>query len=116
MSDEKFSRRQLLQGALVSLAAVPAATLIAGRANAAAIPVSPNDPTAQSLGYVQDASKVIPGNNPTYKPGQTCANCHQFTAVGAGAEGTCVIFSNNLVKAKGWCKVWVPKSQAKAPG
>lgn len=116
MSDEKISRRQLLQGALVGLAAVPAATLIAGRADAAAVAVSPDDPTAKSLGYVQDASKVAVASNPTYKPGQMCANCMQFKAVAGGAEGTCVIFSDNLVKSKGWCKVWVPKAEDKKPG
>ena len=115
MIDEKFSRRKLLQGALAGLAAVPAATLIAGRANAVEA-VSPDDPTAKSLGYVQDASKVLAASNPTYKPGQMCANCLQYTAVAGGAEGTCVIFSNKLVKSKGWCKVWVPKSQDKKPG
>ncbi|MGH8135521.1 MAG: high-potential iron-sulfur protein [Steroidobacteraceae bacterium] len=107
MIDEKLSRRQLLQGALVSLAAVPAATLIAGRANAAEA-VSADDPTAKSLGYVTDASKVVAASNPTYKPGQTCANCLQFKGKAGAADGPCVIFQDKLVKSKGWCKVWVP--------
>jgi hypothetical protein len=108
MIDEKFSRRRLLQGALAGLAAVPAATLIA-RSASAAEPLSETDPMAKSLAYVSDASKVVAKTNPTYKPGQMCANCIQFTGKAGAADGPCTIFSGKLVKAKGWCKVWVLK-------
>ncbi|MBM2854342.1 MAG: High potential iron-sulfur protein [Steroidobacteraceae bacterium] len=114
MIDEKFSRRQLLQGALVGLAAVPAATLIARSASAEEL-LSESDAAAMSFGYVGDANKVIAKANPTYKPGQTCANCFQFKSKAGAADGTCAIFAGKLVKAKGWCKVWVPQSAAK-PG
>lgn len=113
MIDEKFSRRQLLQGVLAGLAAVPAITLIARDAGAAEA-VSETDPTAKSFGYVTDTSKVVAKTNPTYKPGQHCANCFQYKAAKAGAtEGECAIFGGKLVKANGWCKVWVPKEVAK---
>ncbi len=112
MIDEKFSRRRLLQGALAGLAAVPAATLIARSANAAE-PLSESDATAKSLAYVADASKVVAKTNPTYKPGQTCANCIQYTGKAGAADGPCNIFPGKLVKAKGWCKVWVLKPGAK---
>jgi hypothetical protein len=108
MTDEKFSRRQLLQTALAGLAAVPAATLIA-RGASAAEPLSETDAMAKSLAYVSDASKVVAKTNPTYKPGQMCANCIQFTGKAGAADGSCTIFSGKLVKAKGWCKVWVLK-------
>ncbi|MEX1993646.1 MAG: high-potential iron-sulfur protein [Steroidobacteraceae bacterium] len=108
MTDEKFSRRQLLQGALVGLAAVPAASLIAARAEASE-PLSEGDPTAKSLAYVVSASKVDPATNPTYKAGQTCANCIQYTGKAGAADGPCNIFPNKTVKAAGWCKVWVAK-------
>jgi hypothetical protein len=111
MIDEKFSRRQLLQGALAGLAAVPAATLIA-RSASAAEPLSESDATAKSLAYVGDASKVDAKTNPTYKPGQTCANCIQYTGKAGAADGPCNIFPGKLVKAKGWCKVWVLKPGA----
>ena len=114
MIDEKISRRQLLQTALVGLAAVPAATLIAGKAGAVEA-LSESDPTAKSFGYVSDASKVVAKSNPTYKPGQHCANCYQYKATKAGAaEGTCAIFAGKLVKANGWCKVWVTNAPPKA--
>jgi hypothetical protein len=108
MTDEKLSRRRLLQGALVSIAAVPAATLIARSAQASA-PLSESDPTAKSLAYVGDASKVDPATNPTFKAGQHCANCIQYTGKAGAAEGPCNIFPNKSVKAAGWCKVWVQK-------
>jgi hypothetical protein len=111
MIDEKFSRRRLLQGALAGLAAVPAATLIARSADAAE-PLSESDATAKSLAYVGDASKVDAKTNPTYKPGQTCANCIQYTGKADAADGPCNIFPGKLVKAKGWCKVWVLKPGA----
>ena len=115
MTDEKISRRQLLQTALVGLAAVPAATLIARDAGAVEA-LSESDPQAKSFGYVSDATKVVAASNPTYKPGQHCANCFQFKPAKAGAaEGGCAIFGGKLVKANGWCKVWVP-AQADKPG
>ena len=108
MTDEKISRRQLLQTALAGLAAVPAAALIAREAGAVEA-LSESDPQAKSFGYVADASKVVAASNPTYKPGQHCANCFQFKPAKAGAaEGGCAIFGGKLVKANGWCKVWVP--------
>ena len=76
MTDEKLSRRQLLQTAIVGLAAVPAAELFAGAAHAEML--SESDPTAKSLGYVADAKKVNAAANPNYKPGQNCANCMQY--------------------------------------
>ena len=53
MTDEKLSRRQLLQGAIAGLAAVPAAGLLARSANAEML--TETDATAKSLGYVADA-------------------------------------------------------------
>jgi len=112
MIDEKFSRRRLLQGVLAGLAAVPAATLIARNAHAAEA-LSESDATAKSLGYVSDAGKVVAKTNPTYKPGQLCSNCLQYTGKAGAADGPCNIFPGKLVKAKGWCKVWVLKPGAK---
>ncbi len=114
MGDEKLSRRQLLQGALAGLAAVPAAALIARDASAAEALLE-TDATAKSLGYVSDAGKVDAKANPTYKAGQNCSTCIQFGGKAGAADGPCNIFPGKLVKAKGWCKVWVLKPGAK-PG
>ena len=111
MNDEKLSRRQLLQGALAGIAAVPAASMFAGSASAATL--SETDPTAKSLGYVADAKKVNAAANPNYKPGQHCANCMQYTGKAGTASGPCNIFPGKDVAAAGWCKVWVLKPGAK---
>ena len=109
MSDEKISRRRLLQTAMAGMAAVPALTLVAREAAAKAEDVAEDDQTAKSLSYVADATKVNPKTNPTYKPGQHCANCIQYTGKAGDAKGPCNIFPGKNVKATGWCKVWVLK-------
>lgn len=111
MTDSKFSRRRLLQGALAGFAAVPAAALIARSATAEA--VTEADPTAKSLAYVTDAKKVNAKANPNYKPGQNCANCLQYSGKAGAADGPCALFPNKTVKAAGWCKVWMLKPGAK---
>lgn len=111
MTDEKLSRRQLLQGAIAGIAAVPAVTLLARTAGAETL--SESDATAKSLGYVSDAKKVDAKANPNYKAGQHCANCMQYTGKAGAAEGPCNIFPGKNVNANGWCKVWVLKPGAK---
>lgn len=111
MTDEKLSRRQLLQTAIAGLAAVPAAGFLARQAHAEML--SENDVTAKSLGYVADAKKVNAAANPNFKPGQVCANCMQYTGKAGAASGPCNIFPGKDVAAAGWCKVWVLKPGAK---
>jgi len=111
MTDPKISRRRLLQGAIAGMAAVPAAALIA-RSAAAAEALTEADPTAKSLAYVTDASKVNAKANTNYKPGQKCANCLQYSGKPGAADGPCALFPNKTVKAAGWCKVWMLKPGA----
>jgi hypothetical protein len=110
MSDEKLSRRQLLQTAIAGLAAVPVAGLFTTPAGAEML--SESDATAKSLGYVADAKKVNAAANPNYKAGQHCANCMQYTGKAGAAAGPCNIFPGKDVAAAGWCKVWVLKPGA----
>lgn len=113
MSHDRISRRSLLKGALIGLAAVPASSLLARNAQAAPELVDPASPQAKALGYVHDANKVDAKANPVYKPGQDCANCIQFTGKAGATEGPCNLFPGKVVKAGGWCKVWVLKPGAK---
>ena len=78
MIDEKFSRRQLLQGALVGLAAVPAATSDRARSDAAEEALSEADPTAKQFGYVSRRQQGRSRNQPDLQAGPDCANCLQF--------------------------------------
>ena len=110
MSEQKFPRRTLLKGALLSVAAVPVSAMLSRTATAASGRVDPNEPQAKSLGYVEDAAKVDAKANPNFKPGQMCSNCLQ---VPAGKEKgdwiPCNIFAGRQVSAKGWCKVYVKR-------
>jgi len=112
MSQDRISRRSLLKGALLAVAAAPAASLLSREALAANPLVDPNDAQAKSLGYVHDASKVDGKANPNYKAGQRCTNCIQYTGKAGDAEGGCNLFPGKNVKGPGWCKVWVLKPGA----
>ncbi len=110
MSEQKFPRRTLLKGALLGVAAVPVSAILGRRADAAGAKVSPAEPQAKALGYIEDATKVDAKANPNYKPGQICANCLQAPAAKPRmADVPCNIFAGRPVAAQGWCKVYVKK-------
>jgi hypothetical protein len=108
-----ISRRTVVNYALVTAAFLPALRL-AGEAAAAETlaPLDPNDPTAKSLAYIGDSSKVDASANPTHKPDQTCASCAQFQGKPGDHQGGCSIFPGKSVAAGGWCKVWAKKPGA----
>ncbi len=93
--------------------AKPAAGAAAPAAAAGALPVlSPTDPAAKALGYIEDTTKVDKKANPTHKVEQRCNNCLQWSDKNRKAPmSKCNLFPGKLVKSPGWCKVWV-----KAPG
>jgi hypothetical protein len=110
MSEQKFPRRTLLKGALLGVAAVPVSALISRTADAAGARVSPTEPQAKALGYIEDATKVDAKANPNFKPGQNCSNCLQAPTAKPGMkEVPCNIFAGRPVAANGWCKVWVKR-------
>ncbi|MCZ6666093.1 MAG: high-potential iron-sulfur protein [Gammaproteobacteria bacterium] len=85
-------------------------------ATALAVPVSwaedlpdldPAGPQAAALGYTEDASQVDTAKHANYIAGSTCTNCLQYQ--GGDERGKCNIFVGSLVKANGWCTVWVKK-------
>jgi hypothetical protein len=105
-----MTRRSIVKSALMAGALIPAYNLLGRRADAAALPaLDPSDPTAKSLGFVTDATKVSAAANPTYKPGQKCSSCAQFQGKAADASAPCTIFTGHSVPAGGWCKVYAPK-------
>jgi hypothetical protein len=106
----KISRRAMVKSGLIAGALVPAIGLVGNTVLADSLtPLDPNDPTAKSLSFTTDASKVSASANPTYKAGQKCGTCAQFQG-GSAATGGCNIFAGHSVPAGGWCKVWVQKS------
>jgi hypothetical protein len=105
----KMSRRAMVKSGLIAGSLVPALGLLANTAGAQT-PLDPNDPTAKSLSFVTDASKVDAAANPTYKAGQQCGTCAQFTGKAGATSGGCNIFVGHTVPSTGWCKVWAQKS------
>ncbi len=105
-----FSRRTLINRALLAAAAVPLVRFGLSTAAAADLaPLDPNDPSAKALGYAADSAKVDAAANPMHKAEQACANCAQYRGKAGDASGGCNIFPGKSVSAKGWCKVWAKK-------
>jgi hypothetical protein len=105
----RFTRREIVRGALIAGAVVPTLDLIGGATLAAAenpSPLDPNEPTAVTLGFINDTSKVDAAANPTHSANQNCANCEQFLGKKGELRGGCVLFPGRTVPAIGWCKVW----------
>ena len=99
----KFTRRKVI--AVCIMAAGPLlqrSALASGR-------ISPSDPEARNLGYVEDAKQVDVKRFAAYKAGQTCANCKLIQAR-YGFYRPCELFPKKSVSEKGWCSAWVKKA------
>src|SRR5438105_4999263 len=101
-----IGRRDFLKAG--SLAVVSAA--LAGKAAAQAARVDEKDAQALSLGYRRDATKVDKAKFEKYAAGQACANCTFYQGKPTDAWGSCAIFANKQVAAKGWCSAYVKKA------
>ena len=100
------SRRRLLKSVTLGVALMPIATLPLRIALAADLPlVATDDPTAETLKYVSDASK-----SKDAKPGSKCANCTFYEGAAESTQGGCPLFPNKAVKAAGWCTSWTAKT------
>ncbi len=109
MSDP-LSRRDALKKLALLLGAAGVADAYAP-ARAAELPhLSPDDPNAVALAYHLDASTVDPKQFPTYRRGQSCDSCLQLQGKEGDPWRPCNLFPGQLVNAKGWCRVWVPKN------
>lgn len=106
MSQTGLDRRRFLG------AAAGSAALLIARVSHAQDPIlSPDDPTAASLGYAADHTNVDPEKWP--KKGQPngdeqrCTTCALYQKVD-DEYGHCGIFAGKRVHATGWCNAWVP--------
>jgi len=68
-----------------------------------------SDPTAQALGYRQDATKADKAKYPAYAAGQACGTCALYQGKPGDASGPCPLFAGKNVSAKGWCSAWAKK-------
>jgi hypothetical protein len=102
------NRRRLLR--LLAGAAATLPVLRLADAQAADAPhLSVEDPTAKSLGYVEDAKAAA--KDPSFKAGSLCSNCNFFQAAQASGDyAPCMVFAGKAVNKNGWCKSWVKKA------
>jgi hypothetical protein len=101
-------RRDFLKYALASAVVIPALSAVDARV-ADLPPLDPTDSVAQSLGFVQDASKVAANANPTFKPGQHCGACMQYQGKASDTAAGCSIFAGHSVPSRGWCRAFVQR-------
>lgn len=109
------TRRSILASGAASVVAAIGAACMPWRAasakqqdSEAALPhLSPDDPVAKSLKYVNDAANAGPART----DGAACHSCRFFKGKGTTGWGPCQIFPNNTVNAQGWCSVWMMKDQ-----
>lgn len=112
-SEKRINRRNFLKlgvtagGSALALSAIPI-NLIAGD------DVAEDEPLAQAMGYVADASKVDTAKFPKRAGDagakQFCNNCALFAGEADADTAPCSIFQNRPVKGAGWCNAWVAKS------
>jgi hypothetical protein len=108
--DPDRNRRRFLAGAGTALGVAVLAGALPRRARADDLPhLSPDDATARTLGYVEDARKADQAKFPTYAAGDTCANCNFFQG-GTAAWGGCQLFPGKAVTSKGWCSAHAKKA------
>ena len=98
------SRRRFLAIAAGATATLAAGSLLPRLAHAAQLPhLSPANPQAKALGFVENTAQVDQAKYPNHKPTQDCANCTFFQGAAGAAWGPCAIFKGFAVQARGWC-------------
>lgn len=100
------SRRQLLKRLTLGATAFTAATALQPRPASAADAkaISPDDPAAKAVSYVENAAQAKGAT-----PGSNCANCGLYQGASGSPQGPCQLFGGKLVKAAGWCSSWAPQ-------
>ena len=100
------SRRTFL---ITSIGAASALAL-SREAFADAPKVAESDPTAQALGYKQDATQVDKAKFAKYAAGEDCGNCSFYQGKPTDAWAPCPMFAGKQVAAKGWCSAYNKKA------
>jgi hypothetical protein len=103
------SRRRFLQLAVTGASVLSLSGML--EATAGVPHLTSDDPTAKSLGYVEDAAKIDPTKEAAYKKASHCASCALYqTAQAQGGYAPCAAFPGKAVNAKGWCRAYAAKA------
>lgn len=105
--NDSFSRarRRILRASVVGAAGFVAGSFPALKLRAAEVPqVTEDDPVAQSLKYVHDATQ-----SERQDETQFCHNCIYFKGTESTPWAPCDIFPGKSVNTNGWCNVWTRK-------
>jgi hypothetical protein len=102
----KSSRRSFL----ITSIGVASTLALSRQAFADSPKVTETDPTAQALGYKEDASKVDKAKYAKYAAGQDCGNCSFYQGKATDAWAGCPMFGGKQVSAKGWCSAYNTKA------
>ncbi|QCP47842.1 High potential iron-sulfur protein [Trinickia violacea] len=103
----KSSRRTFL---ITSIGVASTLALSRQAAFADAPKVTEADPTAQALGYKEDATKVDKAKWAKYAAGQDCGNCSFYQGKAGDAWAPCPMFGGKQVSGKGWCSAYNKKA------
>ncbi|MGV2293356.1 high-potential iron-sulfur protein [Trinickia sp. YCB016] len=103
----KSSRRTFL---ITSIGVASTLALSRQAAFADAPKVTEADPTAQALGYKEDATKVDKAKWAKYAAGQDCGNCSFYQGKATDAWAPCPMFGGKQVSGKGWCSAYNKKA------
>ncbi len=112
---KNMGRRRFVRTVVGGLVAAPlAARFAVGDAQAGNLAkVSEDDPAAQALGYVHDATQADTAKFPKRAAEggdkQFCYNCALYQGAADADWAPCGIFPGKAVAGKGWCNAWAPK-------
>lgn len=95
---------------LISSLGVASTLALSRHAFADAPKVAESDPTAQALGYKEDAAKVDKAKFSKYAAGEACGNCSFYQGKATDAYAPCPMFAGKQVAAKGWCSAYNKKA------
>src|SRR6201997_1924584 len=91
---------------LITSIGVASSLALSRQAFADAPKVTESDPTAQALGYKEDATKVDKAKWAKYAAGQDCGNCSFYQGKAGDAWAPCPMFAGKQVSSKGWCSAY----------
>ncbi len=98
------SRRQFLKLAAGTATAAVVVAMLPRAARAGGLPhLTPDNPAAQALGYVDNTKQVNQSKFPNHTDAQRCANCAFCQAKAGSSWAPCQLFPGNDVNTNGWC-------------